>query len=109
MTSYFEGVAAALCDLTTPADVVLKALTELRERLDVVHTPDYALFLRTLVPPFVYVLTKRVRPEMEDNILHKCARTNASLVSVRARVFCKLHVSAYVTVGLCVVLESAAW
>lgn len=72
--SDWERASAQLCDPSQSAEVLHRQLCELREHLDVVYTPDYALFLKHMVPAFVTILSKRTRPAFEDNTVHRFVR-----------------------------------
>ena len=43
---------------------VRKIVTDLRERIEIVHTQEYSNFLRHLFPAFKYILEKRIKPQI---------------------------------------------
>lgn len=46
---------------------ILSGVTELRERIEIVHTPDFSIFLNTVVPTLKDILLIRVPIQFIDN------------------------------------------
>ncbi len=69
--SQYEQLAAVLTNASASMDDMLPMLIDLREHLDVVHTPEYPVFLKAMIPAFVSVLTTRTAPTFENNVSHK--------------------------------------
>ncbi len=66
----FSALISRLTDATTSPDDLLKALSDLRERLEVVHTLEYPRFLEVTVGPLVQLLT-RTSPQFQENAIHR--------------------------------------
>jgi len=64
-TSDFERFAHQFTQLDTPADVRLKLATEIRDKIEIVHTSEYGNFLNRMVPVFLQTL-KTGKPQFVD-------------------------------------------
>jgi hypothetical protein len=102
----YEQVAHMLMSAIVSCEEALPLLVELREHLDVVHTPEYASFLKTMMPAFVHLLTVRTAPGLENNANHKYVCPLPSLPPSLAQYFgccCSLLLArTSVCVGVCV-------
>ena len=65
-------LATRLVDPGAQFDDVLKALGEVKERLDVVHTAEFPRFLEMLLNPLMTLLSSRTSPQIQDNVPHRC-------------------------------------
>jgi len=63
--SAFEGIARKFLDTTDPV-VRLQLVTELRDNLELVHSPEYGNFLRFLFPVF-YNLLRQGEPQLNGD------------------------------------------
>ena len=66
----FSAMAARLTDTAVVPDEILKTLGELRDRLEVVHTPEYPRFLDLVLPGLVSLLT-RAPPQLQEGTAHR--------------------------------------
>ena len=49
------------------AEKRLQAVSDLRERIEIVHTSEFSKFMSTLFPTFKNLLSVQVKPQMEEN------------------------------------------
>ena len=68
--AFFSALATRLTDPAVPSDDVLKALVELRDRLDVVHTPEYPRFLDAALESLLKLLG-RFPPQFVEGTGHR--------------------------------------
>jgi hypothetical protein len=78
----FSAIASRLADLSTPPDEVLKTLGELRDRLDVVHSPEYSRFLEFMLQTLIGLLTRTVAQFQEGTVHRYAVRLLVRVVSV---------------------------
>ena len=72
LRAQLETSAKRLQDPATPLEELLKVVSDLRERLEIVHSSEYTHFLHHMFPAFLHLIVTRTKPQFVDNVEHKC-------------------------------------
>lgn len=70
-SSNFQSHAARLADPAETADARRALVAEVRDAIEVIHSPEYGTFLHYYFPAFQEILTVLTKPQREDSVVHK--------------------------------------
>lgn len=68
----FASLGTRLATPGTPPEDILKTVTEIKERVEVVHTAEYPRWLEAVLPPLLQQLTTHTTPQLQEGTIHRC-------------------------------------